>query len=274
MRLRAPLAFSPDQARNLLEQNASWIAKAIAKAQEPQRQHFNLDACPLAKKALGARTFVYHQSARTKRFSLSVSRVDGKVRLSAPAMSSLKDAAHFLESHVDWLTDTLNRSGAVILFADGTAFPIEGETYTIVAKAGRTITQDVNTRQLRVGATAGLIGPKVETWLKHRARERLVIATKKYAALFGVTVSRITLKDTSSRWGSCSMKGAINYSWRLVMAPPAVLDYVAAHEVAHRLEMNHSRAFWSHVESVCPDWRRRRDWLKTEGAYLHRFRSF
>jgi hypothetical protein len=85
-------------------------------------------------------------------------------------------------------------------------------------------------------------------------------------------VARITLRDTRSRWGSCTADGALMYSWRLILAPPSVLDYVAAHEAAHLVEMNHSARFWALVERLCPDWQAERAWLRREGAALQAWR--
>ncbi len=109
-------------------------------------------------------------------------------------------------------------------------------------------------------------------FLKLRARDRLAAACDGFAASLGTHYRAIALRDTRSRWGSCTSEGNLMYSWRLVMAPPDVLDYVAAHEVAHRLEMNHSDRFWAHVERVCPDHKSHRRWLREEGTKLHAWR--
>jgi predicted metal-dependent hydrolase len=97
------------------------------------------------------------------------------------------------------------------------------------------------------------------------------MATRHYAARMNVDFASITVRDTSSRWGSCSTTRALSYSWRLIMAPPFVLDYVAAHEVAHLLEMNHGRAFWTLVEAHCARAGEARRWLKAHGRALHRY---
>src|SRR5690606_4279045 len=109
-------------------------------------------------------------------------------------------------------------------------------------------------------------------FLKTVARDRLATASDRYAVALGRPYGRLTLRDTRSRWGSCSAAGDLMYSWRLVMAPAEVLDYVAAHEVAHLAEMNHSPAFWDVVARLCPDYRRHRTWLRANGGALHRVR--
>ncbi len=113
---------------------------------------------------------------------------------------------------------------------------------------------------------------RLQAWLRERARERLTAAADHYAAALGRPYGRITLRDTRSRWGSCSWQGALMFSWRLVFAPPEVLRYVAAHEVAHLAHMDHSRAFWAVVERIHGPWAHMRDWLRVNGHELHRYR--
>ena len=115
-------------------------------------------------------------------------------------------------------------------------------------------------------------GPAIEAFLKALARDRLLAASKRYATRLERSFARLTLRDTRSRWGSCSATGNLMYSWRLILAPPDVLDYVAAHEVAHLAHMDHSPAFWGTVEALCPGYAEPRAWLRREGAGLHRYR--
>ena len=96
-------------------------------------------------------------------------------------------------------------------------------------------------------------------------------ASHAYAAKLGVTIKRITVKDTKSRWGSCSAQGSLSYSWRIIMAPPYVLDYLAAHEVAHRNEMNHSARYWDLLRGICAETDAAEAWLKKNGSALHRY---
>lgn len=100
------------------------------------------------------------------------------------------------------------------------------------------------------------------------ARHVLAQKTELYASLMQVTYERICIRDQKTRWGSCSGKGSLNFNWRLILGPEEVLDYVVVHELAHRKEMNHSPAFWKIVESVLPDYKRRRQWLKQHGGEL------
>jgi predicted metal-dependent hydrolase len=112
---------------------------------------------------------------------------------------------------------------------------------------------------------------RVRDYLKREAKADLEIASKRAAGVLGVSLKRVSIRDQSSRWGSCSTTGVLSYSWRLILAPPFVLDYLAAHEVAHLVEMNHSRAFWRVVARICPDMDRAKTWLDAHGTALHRF---
>ena len=128
------------------------------------------------------------------------------------------------------------------------------------------ITQDA----VLVPSGAALNGVALQAAFKVVARNALAAASDRYAAQAGCTYTRLTIRDTRSRWGSCSSAGALMYAWRLIMAPPAVLDYVAAHEVAHLREMNHAPAFWAIVARLCPDYENHRRWLRENGDQLHR----
>ncbi len=132
---------------------------------------------------------------------------------------------------------------------------------------------DWDAASLKVGGGPEAVGAKVSVWLRERARERLSERTQVHCQSLGVRFTSITIRDTKSRWGSCSSTGALSYSWRLILAPDDVLDYVAAHEVAHLREMNHSSRFWALVEALKPDWRNHRRWLRDHGAELHRYLS-
>ena len=210
------------------------------------------------------------RSARAQRFSLRVSRVDGRITLSLPLRARETEAMAFARAQEGWLRNALARMPQVDMVGIGTEIPVEGRVIRIGPGTGRRITLAGD--QLLVPGDPAQAGVRVQAWLKALARDRLVAASDHYAARIGRKVARITLRDTRSRWGSCSHDGALMYSWRLVMAPPAVLAYVAAHEVAHMVEMNHSDRFWAVVERLYPGWQVQRRWLHTEGTTLHGLR--
>ena len=176
----------------------------------------------------------------------------------------------FARAQEGWLRETLagmpTREGVGI----GSVIPVEGRLLRLVPGAGRGVR--VEAEALLIPGDPAQAGVRAGAFLKAMARDRLVAASDRHAAAIGRQVTRVTLRDTRSRWGSCAADGALMYSWRLVMAPPAVLDYVAAHEVAHLLEMNHSARFWAVVERLYPGWQAQRKWLHAEGQALHGFR--
>ncbi|WP_406720266.1 SprT family zinc-dependent metalloprotease [Thioclava litoralis] len=208
-----------------------------------------------------------HNNARARRYGLRVSRSGGAVTLTIPARGTEKDALEFALAHQDWLREAVARLPPVTRIRYGASILYEGTEVQLVPGQGRLPVQEG--QMLFVPGPEDRMARKLESFLRHHARRRLQVATEQYAAQIGQSFSAITLRDTRSRWGSCSSKGALSYSWRLIMAPPEVLDYVAAHEVAHLVEMNHSPAFWAIVEKLRPDWRAERRWLRDEGGRLH-----
>lgn len=213
---------------------------------------------------------VLKRSARARRFSLRVSRLDGRVTLSLPARAREAEAMEFARAQEGWLRETLAGMPAREGVGIGSALPVEGRLLCLTQGAGRAVR--VEGEALLVPGDPAQAGVRAAAFLKALARERLVSASDRYAGMIGRRVERVTLRDTRSRWGSCAADGALMYSWRLIMAPPAVLDYVAAHEVAHMVEMNHSDRFWAVVERLYPGWQVQRKWLHTHGQALHAHR--
>ena len=207
------------------------------------------------------------RSPQARRMSLRVSRLDGRVTLTMPSHVPLREADAFLTAKGAWLRGHLGSLRPLRPLTLGGTVPVAGQELPIVAAAGRRAGLLPDAIAVAKGRA---VGPQVKGILRHQARERLVAASDRYVAQLGRSYTRITLRDTRSRWGSCSSDGALMYSWRLIMAPPEVLDYVAAHEVAHLVEMNHQPAFWAVVARLCPGYARHRDWLRSEGDLLHR----
>ncbi|NKB26669.1 MAG: DUF45 domain-containing protein [Rhodobacteraceae bacterium] len=208
------------------------------------------------------------RSARARRLSLRVAQNGGGVTLTVPRGVSMAVARGFAADKQDWLRRTLDRQPAQVIVAPGATLLVEGVAVPIVAterQRGARLLAD------RVEVAPDRPGPRVAAALKLLARDRLVAASGRYAAQLGLSHGKISLRDTRSRWGSCAPNGDLMYSWRLVMAPPEVLDYVAAHEVAHLAEMNHSPAFWAVTEELCPEFRAHRKWLRDNGAEIQRF---
>lgn len=212
---------------------------------------------------------ILRRSARARRFSLRVSQLDGRVTLSMPLRARESDAMAFANAQASWIRQAQARTGEVIQVGFGTILPVEGRLLTLAPAAVRA--PQVVGDQLLLPPDPSRASVRIEAYLKLRARGRLQAASDHYSGLVGRTHAGLTLRDTRSRWGSCASGGGLMYSWRLIMAPPVVLDYVAAHEVAHLVEMNHSDAFWAVVRGLMPDYERHRRWLKREGHALHRY---
>ncbi len=210
-------------------------------------------------------------SARARRLSLRVSRLDGTVSLTLPRGVRLGEARRFLQEREAWLRRHLAATPAPIRPMPGDEVPVAGRPHRLVVGGGRAARLGDGIITLPASAPEKT-GPRVAALLKLLARERLLQASTRHAQALGRSFTGLTLRDTRSRWGSCSSEGRLMYSWRLVMAPPDVLDYVAAHEVAHLAHMDHSSAFWATVERLRPDYRPHRAWLRKNGAGLHAYR--
>ena len=213
---------------------------------------------------------VMRASSRARRLSLRVSRLDGRVTLTCPPGVSQREADAFARAKEDWMRKHLDARPAERRPQIGGTVLFEGREVEIHAGPVRSAKFDQGV--LWVPDVPDMVGPRLAAFFKLRARARLSAATSAYAAQIGRGFSRIALRDTRSRWGSCSSTGTLSYSWRLIMAPPAVLDYVAAHEVAHLAEMNHSAAFWAEVEALYPGYDAPRLWLRNNGEQLHQIR--
>ncbi len=213
-----------------------------------------------------------HRQAR--RYTLRVQAATRTVALTMPLRGSVKEARAFAERNAGWIAARLKRLPQAIPFADGLELPLRGVPHRIVHRAGRgTVWTEVG-EDLPLLCVAGdrkYLARRVRDFLKREAKRELEAASRRYAAQLGVAVRRIAVRDQVSRWGSCTAAGVLSYSWRLILAPPYVLDYLAAHEVAHLVEMNHSRRFWRVVAGICPDWQRAKGWLTAHGNALHRY---
>ncbi|WP_297754116.1 SprT family zinc-dependent metalloprotease [uncultured Shimia sp.] len=213
---------------------------------------------------------VMRRSSRARRISLRVSRLDGRVTLTLPKGVREREGLEFVLEKADWLRKQLADRPDQVRVGLGSEVLLEGRRLQVVAGAGRQVR--VSGGEIAVPGDPARVGARVQGFLKEQARARLVAASDRYAARLGRPYARLTLRDTRSRWGSCSSKGALMYSWRLIMAPASVLEYVAGHEVAHLQEMNHSDRFWDLVEEIHGPYAAPRRWLRDHGEELHRYR--
>jgi predicted metal-dependent hydrolase len=215
-----------------------------------------------------------HRQAR--RYTLRIQAATREVILTIPPRGTLKEARAFAQKHGGWIAARLGRLPEAVRFADGVVVPLRGMPHRIVHRRGArgtawTETTDGGERLLCVVGDAPHIDRRVGDFLRREAGRDLEAASEHFAGLLHVGIRRISVRDQASRWGSCSTTGVLSYSWRLILAPGFVLNYLAAHEVAHLVEMNHSARFWRLVQRLCPDHERAKVWLDINGSDLHRY---
>lgn len=213
---------------------------------------------------------------RARRYTIRVRDAYRDVVLTMPRRGSLAEAHVFAQKNVAWIASKLAKLPDVVPFADGMIIPFRGEPHRIThrpdARGTAWIEQDeTGNALLCVAGSASHVSRRVTDFLKREAKKALTKASHAYASKIGVSVKHIGLRDSASRWGSCSESGSLSYSWRLILAPDYVLDYLAAHEIAHRIELNHSDRFWALLDSMTPDRVRAEAWLGAHGNSLHRF---
>ena len=221
-------------------------------------------------------TIQLRRHRRARRYTLRIHPSRREAILTMPPRGNLYEAKDFAQRHGAWIAARLGGLPKAAPFSHGASVPLRGVAHRIVHRAGvrGTVwpeTRDSGDKILCVAGDSEFIDRRVHDFLKREARSALTAASHRYAEELGVKVKRITIRDQSSRWGSCTSAGSLSFSWRLILAPPYVLDYLAAHEVAHLVEMNHSPRFWKVVAKICPATERAKRWLDTHGNDLHRY---
>jgi predicted metal-dependent hydrolase len=209
---------------------------------------------------------------RARRMKLRFDGIGDRALLTIPPRASLRSALDWARQHAGWVEDQRERAGSRVTLGDGATIPVEGEPLRIVATgaATRAIRQQGET--LQVGGPAELAGARLLRWLKAHAKEVLAVESAALASRHGLPLGRVSIGDPRGRWGSCSVRGDIRYSWRLILAPPHVRLAIVAHEVAHLKHMHHGpdfHALVADISPVSPDVARA--WLKRHGRDLHRY---
>ena len=213
---------------------------------------------------------------RARRYTLRIHAGAREVVLTMPLRGSVREARFFALKHGAWIAARLARLPEAVPFGDGMIMPLRGEPHRIVhrPKERGTVWIEMGSdgeQLLCVTGQAPHIGRRVGDYLKREAKRELEAASRRAAEKLDVAIKRISVRDQASRWGSCSSTGVLSYSWRLILAPPFVLEYLAVHEVAHLREMNHSSRFWRLVTAHCSDAARAKAWLDAHGSDLHRY---
>jgi len=218
----------------------------------------------------------YHLRPRASRISIKIDAAKREVVVTVPGHErQLKAAQTFVRKKWDWIQVQMEALPAPQPFEDGGQILFEGELYDLVCPGprGRPFI-DFENKQIVVPAAPDTFDGRTKRFLIRKAREALTSSTEYHAKALNKKVEKISVRDTSSRWGSCIkgrglQGGKISYSWRLVCAPPFVLDYVAAHECAHLIEANHGKQFWALVDDLVDTVKPAKKWLRDNGALLH-----
>ncbi len=212
------------------------------------------------------------KSSRAKRIILRISQNSG-VELVVPKRASEKAAMRFLYNHQEWLFNKLSQVRPALKneLKDGAKINISGREYIICHTGNLRGITTLNDNILSVSGEQKFINKKVKDFLKSEAKREISKIAAEHHKNMGVKYQNITLRDTTSRWGSCSQNGNLSFSWRLIFAPYEVLRYVVIHELAHLREMNHSKNFWDIVAKFDANYKQHRKWLKANGKLLHSY---
>jgi predicted metal-dependent hydrolase len=216
-----------------------------------------------------------------RRFTLRVRAATRDVVLTMPARASMRQAQEFTQNHAAWISHRLARLPEQLPFHPDTKIIFRGVEHVLRHRAKKRAGDGgsgpvwLEEREGRPAICASgelaHFERRIADFLRREARRELEAAVRRHAAAVGRAPTALSLRDTSSRWGSCSAKGALNFSCRLILAPPFVLDYLAAHETAHLRHHDHSENFWTLTRSLCSRTEQAEAWLKAHGAHLHRY---
>jgi predicted metal-dependent hydrolase len=230
---------------------------------------------PLEPKVVdvGGRTIVasFRRNVKCKRMVMRLTPNGQGLVITMAPRASQAEALRFIEASKPWILKTMDAKVPTVSFSDGQQILFRGSPHTIKATGGRRGVVNCEDQTIVVPGDLTHVPRRTKDWLKAQAKSQLIQASLHYATAMGLKYNKLTLRDQTTRWGSCSSGGDLSYSWRLVLAPPHVLDYVAAHEVAHLKEMNHGPKFWRLVLTHCKSTKQSKQWLKDHGRELHRY---
>ncbi|MCP4393282.1 MAG: M48 family metallopeptidase [Alphaproteobacteria bacterium] len=209
------------------------------------------------------------RNSKAKRCILRVNHIKQSIDLTIPKRYRTEKAVKFARSQILWIEKQIEQMPEKINFYDGITIPVAGRPTTITrAKHPQAGTKQIEDTIIISGHTEHF-NRRTKDFLKKEAKRVFTNIANKMAEKMGKKIKKISVKDTHSRWGSCNSAGNISYSWRLILAPVHVMEYVIAHEVAHLAELNHSEAFWNQVGKLLPNYHKAKKWLKENGNSLH-----
>ncbi|MBM3555218.1 MAG: M48 family metallopeptidase [Alphaproteobacteria bacterium] len=214
---------------------------------------------------------VLRRMRRARRITLTLDPKAGHLRVAIPARASAEAALAFVRGKRDWVRKRVDLLPARVPFADGARIPLFGADILVRHRPDLRGVVHHQENELRVAGQAAFLARRLAAWLKEAARKDFTTRALALAARIERPLRAVTLRDTTSRWGSCSPDGRLSFCWRLVFAPVWVIDYVVAHEVAHLVHPHHGPRFWALVRALHGDPAPARVWLRREGTRLLRY---
>ncbi len=221
-------------------------------------------------------TLRFRVSTRARRLALRLDSRSGAIHLVVPKRASLKKALDFARQYQEWINNHAGDIKPVIRFENGVSIPVLGRERIIH------VTYDPGLKRTAIHLTDDALivhtnkddpAARIIRFLKNTARVEIDRLAREKAATIDRAITGIQIRDTTSRWGSCSPDGTLSFSWRLILAPYESLDYVVAHEVAHLVHMNHKTRFWALCENLSADYAAGHGWMKKNAHTLMRYES-
>jgi predicted metal-dependent hydrolase len=238
---------------------------ALRQATKPEPKSINVEGRPIP--------LVFRRNKRCRRMVLRLAPDGAGVVMTLPSRTSMAEAMRFAETSIPWIARTIAKRPSAVPFQPESQVLFQGQLYTIKATGGRRGLVTFSEAELTITVPGDLahVPRRLTDWLKAQAKVKFQVTSQLYAEAMHAKFKKLAIRDQKSRWGSCSAAGDLSYSWRLILAPPEVLNYVAAHEVAHLKEMNHGPRFWRLVIAHCKTAKEARRWLRENGRELHRY---
>lgn len=209
-----------------------------------------------------------YENPRARRLTLRIEAGGKGLRITIPPGVPEREVDSFLQRHEGWLESRIAKLPAEAIVRPGVKIPLRGVPHLIVHQSGRGTVELAEGNILLVYGDLAHLPRRVEDFLKAQVKREIEQLVRQHTSTIGRNAKAIRFKDTKSRWGSCTSDGVLSFSWRIGMAPPAIINYLVAHEVAHLIEMNHGPNFWKLCLELCPDTERCKAWLRRNGSAL------
>ena len=206
---------------------------------------------------------------RAKRIILKVSNIDGNISITLPKYESEKKGLKFLLKNQEWVLKQLNSFPKKVPFKNLSEIPYMGKMHKIIhlSKSGNLIY--IYKNQIIFFGKKENLSKNIKSWLYGKAKNEIIKLANSNVSYLGKKYNKIYIKDLKSSWGICGPSGNISFSWRLILAPKHVMEYIVVHELCHLVEFNHGKEFWQLVTAIFPQRDLSQNWLKINGVKLH-----